>query len=598
LHTFLALAGTPSPVRTTFATFVERLRRAVPWTGDETVETVELPAHAGGFVTIASPAERDRFDVWSDGSLTVLFDGELFGVKAGLRAQAAAERFRRGGAPALCASNGAFSAVLFEATPQRVTLASDAIGARALRWVDGATLAASPHDLSLACAGHTGFELDLVSAAASVACDWSIGGRSLLRGVRTADPLEIVAWEPGGAKRSPVPALADGGRIDPADGAAVQQTLDAMIEGVGGAIADVAAAGGDLEIELTAGLDTRAVLAAAARRADPARIRGVTRGRADSLDAIGAARIARRLGVRHAVEPFGIGDAASAARDVDLLAFHLSGDTCAKRVGDASFRGAEQVPRLDGTGGEIFRAYYHPHAAAAAGETHDALALHLARRFPRLASLPWLDPALPGQVRGRIADRFGALAAHARAPRDALDLFYACERVGRWGAMRERHPVRRWLRSPFRQPDLLRLHLHLPAGAGAASPLHRRILERFAPEVRGWPVNGRYILPGEHEGAARRYARKLRQTVARRRVRSGGASLDREQAELLRGPLAELVNDSVLAERSLARQLFTRPGIERLVAEHARGERDHTELLGLLLTAERWHTLLAGVKSG
>ena len=178
----------------------------------------------------------------------------------------------------------------------------------------------------------------------------------------------------------------------------------------------------------------------------------------------------------------------------------------------------------------------------------------------------------------------------SRAPRDALDLFYACERVGR-GSLRERHPARRRLRSPFRQPDLLRLQLRLPTGAGAANPLHRELLDRFAPAVRHQLVNARYILPGESEGALRRNARKVRQTIARRFTQSGGESLDRQQAELFRGPLAELLHDSVLASGSVTSRLFTRDGIEGMLSEHARRVRDHTEVLGLLLTLERWQTL-------
>ena len=93
-------------------------------------------------------SRRRRQRSTTDGSLSVLLDGELFGVKPGQRAAAAAHCFQRGGAASVSALNGSFSAVFFEHAERRATIASDAIGARSLRYLEGATFAVSARSVA------------------------------------------------------------------------------------------------------------------------------------------------------------------------------------------------------------------------------------------------------------------------------------------------------------------------------------------------------------------------------------------------------------------------------------------------------------------
>ena len=54
----------------------------------------------------------------------------------------------------------------------------------------------------------------------------------------------------------------------------------------------------------------------------------------------------------------------------------------------------------------------------------------------------------------------------------------------------------------------------------------------------------------------------------------------------------ELKNDitaMLLEPRTLQRGYFQKAGIERMLGEHQRGERDHSSALWQLLTFELWH---------
>lgn len=60
-------------------------------------------------------------------------------------------------------------------------------------------------------------------------------------------------------------------------------------------------------------------------------------------------------------------------------------------------------------------------------------------------------------------------------------------------------------------------------------------------------------------------------------------------ANWFRGPLAELLRDTLLSRRAIERGYFSAAGIEQLITEHAAGSWDHSYRLWSLLVLEMWH---------
>ena len=58
----------------------------------------------------------------------------------------------------------------------------------------------------------------------------------------------------------------------------------------------------------------------------------------------------------------------------------------------------------------------------------------------------------------------------------------------------------------------------------------------------------------------------------------------------LRAHLGQELRRLIEAPRSLTRSYLSRPAVEELLAEHARGQRDHRRILFLLLSLETWYT--------
>jgi asparagine synthase (glutamine-hydrolysing) len=54
---------------------------------------------------------------------------------------------------------------------------------------------------------------------------------------------------------------------------------------------------------------------------------------------------------------------------------------------------------------------------------------------------------------------------------------------------------------------------------------------------------------------------------------------------------APLIRETILGPRALARSMFERQVLERLVTEHESGSANHTDRLWLLLNLEMWHRI-------
>lgn len=114
-------------------------------------------------------------------------------------------------------------------------------------------------------------------------------------------------------------------------------------------------------------------------------------------------------------------------------------------------------------------------------------------------------------------------------------------------------------RQPFLDPRVIELATRLPL------------------EAKVWGFRGKRLL--------REAFRDLLPPKIRRRGKMGfGVPLD----SWFRGPLLGLLSQVLLGERCLGRGMFRREAIERLIAEHAAEQRDHSARLWALLFLELW----------
>lgn len=116
------------------------------------------------------------------------------------------------------------------------------------------------------------------------------------------------------------------------------------------------------------------------------------------------------------------------------------------------------------------------------------------------------------------------------------------------------------VRAPFLDQEVMELAATLPAHFKLSGGVSKQILRATFPD----------LLPEEN---------------LRRPKMGFGVPVGR----WFRGPLRELLVDSVLSKRSMDRGYFERPAIERLVNDHLSGAADHSSQLWGLVMLELWH---------
>jgi hypothetical protein len=569
------------------------------------IESLVLPEVNAAFASLKP--ERDRTPSWIQATvsseLAVFVFGES-GDGAGL-AEGVAGAFARGGIDSVVRSSGSFSAVIVEIPARRVWVAGTLLGHRSLFYfARPGLLLVSPHDLTLLGTGQVPFGIDSTSLASMLACDWSLSGHSLLAGIVRCHPLEVLRWQGGQLKIQPSATLSLEGRIDPRDRRGLTQQMGRIVESL---LDEVRVHVRDLETvacSLTAGMDSRALLALLCGATSPANISTSTLGEEKNLDVVVARQLARLVGARHERRqptPPTTEDFAGLSR---LFAFFCSGDTNAKRaLGRLPELEPRSHPFAGGNGGEIFRGFFYPYfgATGTAPKSMQALLARLVSyRFRRLGRLPFSDPASSAAVKERLQQALGRYERCSSNPYDVVDLLYLFERYGRWGAYQACLPWRRsW--TPFESVEAIRDGFRLPAPIGKFSDVHALLVRRFLPARAYWmPINGGQLLPLEGNGRLRYALRQalnvsslVRQRVTKR-LRKGARRSDEVKADFLSGPLAEQTASLLGDEGSLSRTLFGRDGVAALL-DGKRHAEDRLAVVGIAVTAETWQVLARAI---
>jgi hypothetical protein len=249
---------------------------------------------------------------------------------------------------------------------------------------------------------------------------------------------------------------------------------------------DLAAGDSPLDLPITGGKDSRAVLAIAVAAGLRDRLTLFTRGYAGHPDVVVGERIAARLGVPHRREPpLGsdlppdLGPNAFMTQ-LRIIAFQTDGGMGGWDNVTGAAIGRQTL--VSGHLGEVLKAYAKrmPH-----GPLDPAAMVRLQAPF---------DPmeVLHPQSRARLTDTLGKQMAEARAAgaeeADLPDLFYWRNRVPNWlGGIRgikafERQPV-----LPLGVPALMRLAFLMTAAERRAELAHYKLIEAAAPQLIDLP---------------------------------------------------------------------------------------------------------------
>lgn len=530
-----------------------------------------------------------------EGHVAVLFFGRLDDFCA-TPAEQVLRAYSTGGAAAVSRLGGVFCAVVTDEARAESVIVTDVVGQRAPRFVesDGELFVAS-HQLALHAVGREALELDRESALSLLACDWSLGGRSLYRGIGSLRSGTFLRWKGGAATACDLPLLGVESRLEPGDTRGISECMESVIETLRASLRHVLASEGPVPrpLSLTAGLDSRTVLALSLSVSrDKQAVLAVTRGGRRSQDVVWARRVAQLAGVAHRIEPEPSVEPDYFLTNARLMALATDGTGNAKRACSQPESLSSRVP-LGGEGGETLRGYYYDvwsrHSGRRRGLQGRASPSELAAviiRKMRSRLRPVMGSAQLEPPVQRLEEAFGHFARFSGCISDQLDLYYILERYRHWAAQRWRQTWRdAWCAF---SPAAISAAFRLPAPVGTTG-IAETIIQRYLPPAVYWlPVNGYRMLPLHGQGALSRLAQaSLKRVYAgwRRLEPLPSEAPDDQRGALFAGPLYETIHDLLGSASSSATALLGPSGLRRLLDEHRTSHR-HTEALGFLVTMD------------
>jgi hypothetical protein len=287
----------------------------------------------------------------------------------------------------------------------------------------------------------------------------------------------------------------------------------------------------------------------------------------------------------------------------DVLAFYRNGDVCCKYAMYPLMRYDPDAPvRFGGQGGEIFRGFFYskdfqgPLPTPLDGD--DAARFLQKTMLKRMGRASWTDQSLADAFVARFHQTLQGSYDISRNGFDVLDMFYLYERSARWSYAASLPYLERHC-APFESSALAAMAYRLPAPIGHHCPLHHTLIRRWLTRAYWWRINDDRILPLDRLPGIDGLLRWRRAIASRmgRRLRGRGRSEQQVMSALLAGPLGEVMTDSLMAQDSLARAIFSREGLSKMIEAHRTGVKFELEMLGSLLTMERWRQLLTEARN-
>ncbi len=526
-----------------------------------------------------------------DGSLAVVH-GEITNLPEGEQAAAVLARSRHDPA-ALAALEGSFVAAVWDAARGRLVLANDRFGLRNLYYaLTGGGVVFAPLVAPLLRLAGVDATPDAAAAADLLAFEHVLGTRTLARGVQALPPASIACFEAGELEvhRYWTP------RYRPGRGTLADYT-DALEQHVGAAVRRAFGGPGRAGLPLSAGLDSRVILATIADQL-PRDTPCFTYGISDSTDFVAGARLAGIARLPHHALELAPGYIAerfqemveltdgmhlalnahaavlqACARACDLIVLGNGGDCALDRLwwwNDAD-------PDPEGFGRRMFERLNH------------ALTPAQAPTVLRGELLNELVDGAPARLAKRLAAYDGDTAA------DVADAFNVGERHGRWvlqGVPAQSTHVD--FRQPFYDYRVVELALEVPTAMRTGRRLHVELIRRH-PALAAVPMKdgGRQSKWPRRALEGRRRARVVLQKAWRRvsgaRVaggpeRTGFADHDHE----LRTGSRRIVTQLVLDERTLGRGWYRPEGVRALAEAHLSRRANNARTLGMIATLEQW----------
>ncbi len=396
----------------------------------------------------------------------VLFWGELFG-RSGEFADYVLKRITKG--KHITNLNGNYSIVIIDKASGKVSISSDFIGRRKLFYTHSTdTFAVSNLDHMLIPFNLASVRYDEVSLISSLYFDWSIQGKSFLRGIETTQPDAIVEVYHDHIKKIPVKYNLSRENVHLEDiYDEFIRSLNARTEG-----AD------EVHFDLTAGLDTRTVLALLlSMNAD--NLTAWTLG-TSGMDYQVARKLSHKYKIRHRISSAHLADEKDFETHARYLAYCMNGDTNAMRaVNKINVDPSRKIPKIIGIYGTTMLGKNVP--GTKDSETFSSTS------FKNRHNIIVKDDSFTVELKERLSAYIEEVAS--TYPHHFEEMYYFRERCGTWGSVVFNSTWDNQHITPFEDIVALQKGLSLPKDVRYQTKSQHYILKKTSPFLYWYPIN-------------------------------------------------------------------------------------------------------------
>lgn len=549
-------------------------------------------------------SNKPYFDVYETNQHIVIFWGNLYDQHKNW-AKTILQCWLKGGCEAIKHLNGCFSVVIFDKKAVSVEFFGDFVGQRSLRYIAiQDAIIISPHDICLLATGTIELAIDYSSIASIATFGWSLDDLSLFQGIHTCKPFQVLNWKPDGIKERDYNFLQYTELIEASNHKDVIRKNELILDEMSHFTSQIIAYSEKILVELSAGFDSRIVLAILLSCTNSSNLSTFSCGPINSLDVRVAREISNRLNISFFSKQETHHTTTTAISDVKHTALATNGNSTALYIVTNDPITSCNKPPLSfcGDGGEIFRfrdSYYPKSFFGIKESLNRKKALDMLLSKNRNSYINWSDPSVLQKLNIKLTKILDDLLEKTDDYTTALDLFFLWQRFAIWNGKLARDSNYFNRISPFFSRKAIQLVYSLPRPVGQYTQFHADVIRSNMNECYSILINEKVYLPSKYghfpvlsdfielkNKAMIKYRKKLYSCQRKDSENVNPRDFQASRSYWFNNLLGHKFSDFLLSKSSACSALFENDYLDAIVSQQLSGNPIYSELLGNLFTVE------------
>lgn len=560
-----------------------------------------------------SELKRNSINTYHENNIEIILWGELNIGKFSVNyAQKIYSHYLTGSIDDLRKKDGSFCAVIIDNDKGIIHTFTDILGQRKpMYYEDKDYLVISSNDLPIYGSGLIHPKYENLNIYSLLAFDHSISGNSFLSNIYALQPTEYLVSQDFKCKVVHKPILKPEEKINVKDVILQNRLLEEVNSNFDKYFREVTKYSDKMFVDLTSGLDSRAILAFLVNTFIKKEIVAITYGKQSCPEAQYASLIAKRMKINHVFQDVESVSIDQFIHNLTLMAIYTNGNTDSRfAVSDKSVTKDLNVPHFGGQGAEVFGDFFYKTRSK---KIIESLNLQEIGKYVQtrnfIKNYSFKDDSLEKQYNEKLQSIINLYATYSSDNGTILDMLYLFQRLSNWGSFRTRCNWDTNYFMPFLFSKTIELRYRLPTYLSMLYPIQRKWIKDYSNQLYYMSFNNNYFkkiswindkqlgqLIVMLEKVYGRVYRNYRKTVVELhnvKDQINFKSHNNLKEDMIKDKYKDYFYDMILSQNSFSSDMFYRKDINMYLDWHFSGKKDCMPLLGKLITAEKWKELIS-----